>query len=116
MNDTLTAEKPRTKEPKDLGFADSFEDENPDQWTLPKETVSNDPEIPPEEIKRVAEETNFSSREPAPAKERMDQINFRAKENTIQDFKRFCRAQEPPWPFGHGFEKAIAALKREMQR
>ena len=103
-----------TKQPQNLGFDEAFDDVKPEQWTPSADSVSNDPPIPTDHLKRVAEQTGFPSRQTPTPKEPMDQINFRAKASTIATFRALCAAQEPSWPYGYGFERAIAALQRDL--
>lgn len=113
------------KERADLGFDAVFDETSPSDWQ-PKQDRSIEP-VPREAIAQVAEASGFSSREPgregdttkpgkrALPKEPTDQINFRAKVSTINDFRALCNRMQPPWPFGYGFERAIAALKHELE-
>jgi len=107
----------------DLGFDDAFGDTDPAQWTPPERKVS---EVPSQDLKAIGEQQGFTSREPAkknkpakkqaPKKERTDQINFRAKVSTIDEFRALCSSQTPAWPMGFAFERAMAALKRELDK
>ena len=105
-----------TKQPQNLGFEDAFNQVKPDQWPLPEKSISNDHEVDTADLKQVAEATGFASRQVQTPKEPNDQINFRAKVSTIRDFRTLCKAQEPSWPYGYGLERAVAALKRELQQ
>ena len=105
-----------TKQPQNLGFEDAFDQAKPDRWPLPEKSISNDREIDTADLKQVAEATGFVSGQVQTPKEPTDQINFRAKVNTIGDFRALCKAQEPSWPYGYGLERAVAALKRELQQ
>ena len=111
----MSSEETR-KTPQSLGFDEAFDEVDPAEWTPPENSVSNDrDDIAPEDVKEVGEQSGFTSRQAAVTKERTEQINFRAKESTIADFRRLCGEQSPEWRFGYGFERAIAALKRELE-
>ncbi len=105
-----------TKEPQDLGFGDAFEQVKPDRWRLPEKSISNDRSVDTADLKQVAEATGFVSRQVHRPKEPTGQINFRAKVSAIMNFRALCEAQEPSWPYGYGLERAVAALKRELQQ
>ena len=105
-----------TKKPQDLGFGDAFDQVEPDRWRLPKKSISTDRPVDPADLKQVAEATGFVSRQLHSPKEPTGQINFRAKLSAIMNFRALCEAQEPSWPYGYGLERAVAALKRELQQ
>ena len=105
-----------TKQPQNLGFEDAFDQVKPDQWTVPEKRISNDREVGTTDLKQVAEATGFVSRQIQTLKEPTAQINFRAKVSTVADFRALCGAQEPSWPYGYGLERAVAALKQELQQ
>ena len=105
-----------TKQPQNLGFEDAFDQVKPDQWTVPEKSISNDHEVGTTDLKQVAEATGFVSRQIQTLKKPTAQINFRAKVSTLADFRALCGAQEPSWPYGYGLERAVAALKRELQQ
>lgn len=102
--------------PESLGFDDAFEDMDISAWTPDK--PKNDPKPKPntKQVKKVAEKIGFTSREPAPAKEPEGQINIRAKQRVLDDFRAFSESQKPvSWPLGYTLERALEALKREMK-
>lgn len=77
---------------------------------------------PAEEIKKVAENAKFTSREPAPKKVkkqprtyrtgRNTQLNIKVRESTHTDVYNISDAQG--WVLGETIERAMAALKREL--
>jgi len=80
------------------------------------------PAPPPEAIKKVAEAAKFTSREPAPSKSKKKprtyrtgrnmQLNVRVRDYTLNDVYSISDAQG--WVLGETIERAIAALKREL--
>ena len=115
----MSAEKQR----QNLGFGDVFDNVEPSKWNPPKSAAGNDTVIDEDHAEKVAASHGFVSREPARHakkkskkldKELMDQINFRAKASVIEDFRDFCKAQEPAWPMGYTLERAMVALKKEL--
>ncbi len=103
------------EKPADLGFDDVFNDLDINTWTpnTPKNDVKPDKKV----VKKVAEKAGFSSREPdAKIEEEPEtQINIKAKKSAIDTFRELCKTQSPKWPQGYAFEKAVAALKRELE-
>ncbi|WP_299082572.1 hypothetical protein [uncultured Paraglaciecola sp.] len=116
-----------------LGFEDELDSIDFESWT-PDKSDNHRSNIDPETVRKVAEKEGFTSREqlpqkpPAdngnptvkakkekPKKEPTDQINFRAKVSTIEAFKAICDSQEPKWPHGYALERALKALKRELE-
>jgi len=99
---------------KDYGFGSELDNIDASEWT--PETPTNDqaPVKKPkaEQVKKVAEKAGFTSREPVPAKENV--ITIRAKQSAIDEFRDLAKSQEPKWPQGYTFERALAALKREL--
>ncbi len=79
---------------------------------------------PPEAVKKVAEAAKFTSREPAPGKSKRQprtyrtgrnrQLNVRVRDYTFNDVYEISDAQG--WVLGETIEKAIAALKRELEK
>lgn len=86
-------------------------------WT--PNTEANDPEPKPDmdKMRQIAEDQGFTSREPksAPVKEPEGQITIRGKARVMDDFRDFSASQEPKWPLGYTLERALAALKRELE-
>jgi hypothetical protein len=80
------------------------------------------PAPPPEAIKKIAEAAKFTSREPAPAKSKKKprtyrtgrnmQLNVRVRDYTLNDVYSISDTQG--WVLGETIERAIAALKREL--
>jgi hypothetical protein len=82
---------------------------------------------PPEEVRAVSQGANFRSREGADAKPaskykrsprqhrtgRNVQVNIKAKMHTVDEFYAITDAH-PGWVLGYTFERAVAALKREL--
>jgi hypothetical protein len=79
----------------------------------------------PEEVRAVSEAANFRSREPekpksAPQKReprryrtgRNQQFNIKAKSETIAEFYAITDQQQ--WVLGETLDKALAALRREL--
>jgi len=96
---------------KDYGFGGELDEVNVDDWA--PETGANDAKAPAlEDVKKVAEKAGFTSREPKSDKQNV--VTIRCKQTAIDDFKNLAKSQEPKWPQGYTFERAIAALKREL--
>lgn len=113
------------KRPAGLGFEDELDSLDLKNWS-PGHGGTQKREVDTQTVRAVAEKEGFSSREPQvpqrtpkpvtkPEKERTDQINFRAKISTIEAFKAICESQEPKWPHGYTLERAVKALKRELE-
>ncbi len=116
------------KQRADLGFEDEFENLNLSDWT-PEQSANDRAKVDSVAVRTAAEKEGFTSREPQPAKPPKarptkpsnkpkkaptDQLNIRTKVSAIDEFKALCDAQEPKWPLGYAFERALAALKREV--
>jgi hypothetical protein len=90
----------------------------------PKETVT--PTVRPEQVRAVSEAANFQSREPPrdmpaepPRREprryrtgRNIQLNIKARAGAIEAF--YAIADRKGWVLGETFERAVAALEREL--
>jgi hypothetical protein len=90
----------------------------------PKEAVM--PTVRPEEVRAVSEAANFQSREPPreiptepPRREprryrtgRNIQLNIKARAVAIEAF--YAIADRKGWVLGETFERAVAALEREL--
>ena len=101
--------------PASLGFDDAFEGMDINAWTPDKPKNDLKPKPDTKQVKKVAEKIGFTSREPAPAKEPEGQINIRAKQRVLDDFRALSDSQTPvSWPLGYTLERALAALKREL--
>lgn len=110
-----------------LGFENALDDLDLNDWT-PASSANDRAEVDTATVRKVAEKEGFTSREPKPVKAPKakpakptkpkkaptDQINIRATVSAIDEFKALCEAQEPKWPLGYAFERALAALKREL--
>ena len=115
------------KQRADLGFEDEFENLDLNDWA-PAQSANDRAEVDSEAVRTAAEKEGFTSREPKPAKSPKakpakptkpkkaptDQLNIRTKVSAIDEFKALCEAQEPKWPLGYAFERALEALKREV--
>lgn len=83
---------------------------------------------PQEQVRALAETVNFRSREASPTpvnapKQRAGrvyrtgrnvQFNIKASQETVNDFYALTEAH-PGWVLGYTLERAIAALKRELE-
>jgi len=99
---------------KDYGFSSELDDLNIDDWTPGTSTNDQAPvkKTEVEKAKKVAEKAGFTSREPSSNKQNV--ITIRAKQTAIDEFYNLADSQEPSWPKGYTFERALAALKREL--
>jgi hypothetical protein len=84
------------------------------------------PAVPPEQVRAVSEALNFQSREPSrqmipePHKReprryrtgRNIQLNIKARADVIEAF--YAIADRRGWVLGETFERAVAALEREL--
>jgi hypothetical protein len=91
---------------------------------VPKETVT--PTARPEQVRAVSEAANFQSREPPRENQagslkrerrryrtgRNIQLNIKARADVIEAFYRL--ADQKGWVLGETFERAVAALEREL--
>ena len=90
----------------------------------PKEAVT--PKVRPEQVRAVSEAANFQSREASreilagPKREprryrtgRNIQLNIKARADVIEAF--YGIADRKGWILGETFERAIAALERELE-
>ena len=123
-----------TKQRAEIGFADTLEDLKPTDWKpeLDKKPAKAKP--PREEIRRVAQETGFKSREAAPmpvtppAQEavlkpvregriyrtgRSEQLNLKVRGEDKTGFYGICDRNH--WVQGYTFQRAIEALERELK-
>jgi hypothetical protein len=78
-----------------------------------------------EQVRAVSEAANFRSRDPGPAKllrreqrrhrtGRNVQLNIKARAEAIEAF--YAITDREQWVLGETFERAIEALKRELER
>ena len=91
---------------------------------VPKEAAA--PKVRPEQVRAVSEAANFQSREPrreilaeSPRREprryrtgRNIQLNIKARADIIEAF--YGIADRKGWVLGETFERAVAALEREL--
>jgi hypothetical protein len=89
---------------------------------------TDDKAPPQDQVRALAEAVNFRSREAPPAsinspKKRAGrvhrtgrnvQFNIKASQETVDDFYALTEAH-PGWVLGYTLERAIAALKRELE-
>ncbi|HEY1580439.1 MAG TPA: hypothetical protein VGF82_25540 [Terracidiphilus sp.] len=90
--------------------------------------LTDDKAPPRDQVRALAEAVNFRSREAPPApinspKKRAGrvyrtgrnvQFNIKASQETVDDFYALTEAH-PGWVLGYTLERAIAALKRELE-
>lgn len=117
----------QTKQPAAL-FDDALDDLDDFKAEKPTKKKAG---VDKKTVRAVAEEQGFSSRdsrtETKPVesttsanrgrpkkKEPTGAINFRAKLTVLDDFRNFGETQEPEWSLGYTLERAIAALKKEL--
>ena len=108
--------------PASLGFDDEFESMDVSAWT--PNTAKNDQAPAPKRntkavkksVEAAAQAVGFTSREPKaePIAEPEGQINIKATLSSIEAFRDLSKGQKPKWPQGYTFERAIAALEREL--
>jgi hypothetical protein len=89
------------------------------------------PPASPEQVRGVAEQAGFQSREPKAAAEplpaapqrreprryrtgRNVQLNLKVRQEAVDAFYRL--ADERGWVLGEAFERAVAALERELRK
>jgi len=86
-------------------------------WTPHAQTNDAEPKPDMDKMREIAEGQGFTSREPkaAPEKEPEGQITIRGKARVMDDFRNFAASREPKWPLGYTLERALAALKREVE-
>jgi len=122
-----------TKQRAEIGFGSSFDDLKPEDWKPePAQTVAT-PKPPREQIRKVARAAGFESREapppiaaepdPAalkPARKRLiyttgrnTQTNIKTRLEDDTEFKNISQAFH--WPQGYTFQRALEALKRELE-
>lgn len=120
-----------TRERADLGFSDTLDEFEPEEWGPSKVCAANDkPVLPrPEKaaVSQAAAAAGFRSREPKTALDnrggegtvprrrrtgRNAQFNLKAKPETIT---AFCAvADRQGWGLGETLERAVALLEREF--
>lgn len=110
---TTQAEEQRAS----MGFGDELEALDTSDWTPAKPT--NDPKPTTAQIEKIAEQQGFTSRQPKkaePPPEPTGQVNIKALQSAIEGFRDISKSQTPKWPQGYTFERAVAALKRELDQ
>ncbi len=101
---------------KDYGFSDELDNLDISDWAPESsQGVVKKPAL--NEVKRVAEEAGFTSREPRELikKEPEGQITIRGKQSVVDEFRELAAAQEPKWPLGYTLERALLALQQELK-
>ena len=101
---------------KTFDFGDELNDLASESWVAPQSEDNSTPKPDLDQVREIAEEQGFTSREPrqAPQKEPEGQITIRGKQSVMENFRHFAFSQEPRWPLGYTLERALAALKREL--
>lgn len=104
-----------------FGFDDALEDAASEfaDWT-PDKPVNDKPPVVDKAVSReAAADLGFTSREAKPAsrpdKEPDEQVLIRGPRRVVQEFRKFGKTQTPKWPHALVLERAMAALKREME-
>lgn len=98
---------------KDYGFDSEFDDLDVAAWE-PESTKSDAAAPSLDEVKRVAEKAGFTSREPSSTPSKEGQITIRGKLSVVEEFRNLAVSQEPKWPLGYTLERALEALKKEL--
>ncbi len=100
---------------KSYGFDSELDDFSADDWAPKKKTSPKERKKPaPEQVAKVAAKAGFTSREPKPQKEPEGQVSIRAPLSLIEEFKEFGKTQQPKWPHSYVLQRAMEALKREL--
>ena len=107
--------------------ASIFGEEEPDLSTTFKPKPALKPSgASPTEVREVSEAVNFRSRDPKPTPEpkrreqrrhrtgRNVQLNIKARAEAVDAF--YALADRQNWVLGETFERAIEALRRELER
>lgn len=122
-----------TKQRSEIGFGSAFDDLNPDDWKPASPQAAATPKPPQEQIRKVAKAAGFESREATPATVdkptpltakplrkrvpyttgRNTQTNIKTRLEDDNEFKDISAAMK--WPQGYTFQRALEALKRELQ-
>ena len=92
---------------KQYGFGDELDDLS----ALSDNGVHDIDSMPPKKaVKKVAEAAGWTSRDPDP----MAIFSVRAPKPLIKEFKDLAATQTPKWPHAYVLERALEALKREI--
>jgi len=105
-----------TKQRATIGFDENLETLDPKEWETTKgKGHSIRPNIPKEEIRKVAEQTGFTSREGRRVHRtgRSEQLNLKVRNIDKIAFYALCDQQG--WVLGETFQYAIEALEREIE-
>jgi hypothetical protein len=107
--------------------ASIFGDEEADDLSIfrpkPPARVVEDPAAAAEKVRAVSETVDFRSRDPKPAPPRREQrrhrtgrnvqLNIKARAEAIEAF--YAITDREKWVLGETFERAVEALKRELE-
>jgi hypothetical protein len=123
-----------SKQRAEIGFGSSFETLDPDEWKPAAADAAASPKPPRDQIRKVARSAGFESREAPPAaiteqipaaaakpvRKRVPyttgrniQTNIKTRLQDDTEFKDISAAMK--WPQGYTFQRAVEALKRELQ-
>jgi len=124
-----------TKQRADIGFGSAFEEIDPMEWKNASKAAEEKPKPPREEIRKVAQKSGFKSREaappapapvesvaiaPRPMREgriyrtgRSEQLNLKVRSEDKSGFYDIC--DQNHWVQGYTFQRAIEALRRELE-
>lgn len=123
-----------SKQRAQIGFDSTFDELDPDEWKPAAPEAAAVPKPPKEQIRKVAKSAGFESREAAPPSTlpeatpitakpvrkrqpyttgRNIQTNIKTRLQDDTEFKDISAHFR--WPQGYTFQRAIEALKRELQ-
>ena len=104
------------KERAEIGFDnDPLEDFDPKEWSTSKgQGTTTAPKVPKEEIRKVAEQTGFTSREGRRVHRtgRSEQLNLKVRNIDKEAFYELTDQQG--WVLGETFQHMLEALQREL--
>ncbi len=104
---------------KKFDFGDALDDIDASEWMSNPHSGDDKPNL--DQVREIAEEQGFTSREPKPTtapkpkKEPEEQVLIRGPKSVIDDFKSFGKSQRPKWNHAYVLERAMEALKREIK-
>ncbi|MGP0590997.1 stability/partitioning determinant [Nitrospira sp. T9] len=104
-----------SKQRAEIGFDANLETLDPKEWETPKWKGSPiHPDIPKEEIRKVAEQSGFTSREGRRIHRtgRSEQLNLKVRHRDKEAFYALC--DQKGWVLGETFQYALEALQREL--
>ena len=106
-----------SKQRAEIGFDSNLETLDPKEWETPKGKGSPiHPDIPKEEIRKVAEQSGFTSREGRRIHRtgRSEQLNLKVRHSDKQALYDIC--DQKGWVLGETFQYALEALQRDLKR